>query len=67
MILQRPYTKKEIATSLRITTKTLSKLLNIKYFEELKKLGYKKTDKFLYADQLEVLKDKIGFYIPDSK
>ncbi len=51
--------KNEVARSLKVSARTLRYWLNDRYFIELSKLGYKKTDKILTPKQLNYLHDKI--------
>ena len=51
--------KYEVAAKLQISIKTLQTYLNVMYYSELKKIGYKKTQKKLTAAQLNYLVEKI--------
>lgn len=48
-------TKAEFAEKLGISNSCRAKWLNSLYYEELKKLGYRKTQRFLLPKQLEFL------------
>lgn len=53
--------KYEIAIILNINIKTLARLLNDKYFEQLAELGYEKKQRYLNPLQLNWLKKKLDF------
>lgn len=53
--------KIEIAIILAIDPKTLATYCNVRYFEEMKKIGYEKHQKKLTPIQVNYLKEKLGF------
>ena len=63
-----PYVYKyEIAQMLQISCRSLCRLLNEKYFEQLSALGYEKKQKYLNPCQLNWLKEKIDFSTDENK
>lgn len=52
-------TKQEVCQILKVSNTTLQYYLNNRYFEELKKIGYRKRQKKLTPKQLNYLNDKI--------
>jgi len=57
--------KCEVAAILQISNNTLRIWLNVKYYNELKVLGYTKTQKKLNPQQINYLTKKIDFQ-PDA-
>jgi hypothetical protein len=55
------YTKNEIANMMQIDVKTLAYYCNIRYINELKKVGYIKTQKKFTPAQVKLLREKLGF------
>lgn len=62
----RAYTKYEVTCMLKVTSQTLAYWLNIKYYSDLKKLGYIKDEKILNPKILNYLRDKIDLQPPDT-
>lgn len=60
-------TKRELANACNITGKTLQTWLNVIYFEELKKIGYRKTQKVLHPKQVEFILGKQDITREDLK
>lgn len=58
---QQLTTKKEIKSILAVNSKTLAFYCNIKYYKELKEIGYERNQKKLTPKQVQFLKDKLGF------
>ena len=58
-------TKKEFSEKLKISDTTRRKYLNQIYYEDLKKIGYIKTQKLLFPIQVEFLYRKLC-YITES-
>jgi len=58
-------TKAEFSEKLGISTATRANWLNKKYFSELQKLGYRKTQRYLLPIQLKFLYNKL-IYIPNE-
>jgi DNA-binding transcriptional regulator YiaG len=54
-------TKSEIATTMQIDVKTLAHYCNERYYEELKEIGYIKTQKKFTPAQVKLLREKLGF------
>jgi hypothetical protein len=52
-------TKTQLAGLCGVTTKTISVWLNVRYFPELEKLGYQKTQKVLLPRQVEFICGKL--------
>jgi len=46
-VIQKVLSKKQMANRMGICSRTLANWLNKKYYNELLKLGYEKTDKYL--------------------
>jgi len=55
--------KYEIAQILEISSRTMARLLNEKYFMQLTALGYEKKQKYLRPHQLKWLCDKLDFEV----
>ncbi len=53
--------KYQLADKLEVSRTTLGLWLNHRYFSELEKLGYYKTQKRLTPEQLKFLSNKLGF------
>ena len=53
--------KIEIARLLAIDSKTLATYCNVRYYDELKKIGYEKNQKKFTPVQVNYLKEKLGF------
>jgi len=53
--------KYQIADILNVDIKTLANYCNRKYYEELKKLDYNKSQKKFTPAQVSFLKQKLGF------
>jgi transcriptional regulator with XRE-family HTH domain len=53
--------KYQLADRLGVSTRTLSRWLNSMYYEQLKKLGYHKNQKYLLPDQVRFLQGKLDF------
>lgn len=53
--------KYELAIRLRISTRTLSRWLNIRYYNQLTQLGYQKHQKYLTPVQIKFLQKKLDF------
>ena len=53
--------KYELAAKLNISRQTLSTWLNGRYYHDLLKVGYYKTQKCLTPEQLKYLALKLGF------
>lgn len=58
-------TKKELRIICRISQKTLHLWLNVIYFEELQKLGYRKNQKILMPKQVEYILGKQDISLKD--
>ncbi len=52
-------TKYQVAQKLGICSRTLALWLNVRYYEDLKKLGYIKTQRILMPSQIQYLQVKI--------
>ena len=52
--------KYQLAEKIGIHSRTLTTWLNVRYFAELEKLGYRKTQKYLMPCQLAFLSQKLG-------
>jgi hypothetical protein len=50
--------KDEYARRIGVTISTLRTMLNIEFFDELKIVGYWKSQKYLTTKQIEVLEEK---------
>lgn len=57
--IKKSLSKKEVAAKLEICMQTLCNWLNVRYYEELYKLGYRKHDKLLTPPVLEFLFRKL--------
>lgn len=57
------YYKYEIAEKIGVSKTTLRKWLNVRYYEELKKLGYQKSQKYLTIKQINYLQEILCFEI----
>jgi hypothetical protein len=55
--------KYEVATAIGVSTRTLSRWLNEKYFSQLQGLGYEKNQKYLLPNQIEFLNKKLCIYV----
>lgn len=58
----KPKYKYEIAADMGISTRTLARWLNGRYFEDLVKLNYTKQQKYLLPVQIEFLNRKLCIY-----
>ena len=58
-------TKQDICNEIGISTSTLQMYLNNKWFSELQKIGYIKTQKILTAQQVKFIYSKLC-YIPET-
>ena len=58
-------TKADICKEIGISQSTLQMYMNKKWFNELSKIGYVKTQKILTAKQVEFVYDKLC-YIPEN-
>jgi len=47
--------KWKIVQLLGVSRETVRKMLNVYYFDDLKKAGYRKTTKILYQHQLDIV------------
>lgn len=52
-------TKKKLAEKLKVSVRTLRYWLNEKYFEELKEMGYQKSQKIITRKQYSYLHEKL--------
>jgi Asp-tRNA(Asn)/Glu-tRNA(Gln) amidotransferase B subunit len=52
--------KKEVCRLLDISPRTLANWMNVRYYQELRELGYTPNQKLLTPAQLNYLADKIG-------
>lgn len=59
--------KKELCILLKITPQTLRTWLNKRYFNDLEKLGYQKTQKILLPEQVKYLTGTLDFDTNDLK
>lgn len=55
------YYKYEIAEKIGVSSSTLRKWLNVKYYVELQKLGYEKRQKYLTIKQINYLREILCF------
>ena len=53
--------KYQLAERLSVSTRTVSRWLNVLYFEQLQKFGYRKSQKYLLPDQVRFLAGKLDF------
>ena len=53
--------KYQLADKLEISRRTLAYWLNRRYFAELEKMGYRKTQKYLTPEHQKFLSNKLGF------
>jgi hypothetical protein len=58
-------TKKELCILCRVTSATLGNWLNIRFYDDLQKLGYQKNQKVLLPKQIEFIVGKLNIELSD--
>jgi len=58
--MKQPYTKKELAQKMGISSTTLHSYLNVKWYNELARAGYKKSMKILSPKIISVIESEWG-------
>jgi hypothetical protein len=53
--------KYQLAQRLNVSMRTISRWLNERYFEQLRKMGYRKEQKYLLPEQVRFLQGKLDF------